>query len=335
MKVAEKKKAKNKLLLSVTATADEVDRAFEAAQIAFAQQMGLHPEMNKTIPEIVQERLGIQDLDTIVATRIVEYLTPFAIDKKRLSPAFPAKATEHIVARRGFELEFTVEVTLKGDFRLASYSPVTISLPPFAISEEEVDRQVAQMADLYSAVIDDAWIRQNAPEAKTLAGFRDLICKEFEKSYRDEYEDLKRQLAVAELAKRFTGEIDDEAILAMQRNIIDNLTARLRSEGTSLATYIEENGGEQQFNLVTMMQGKELLTQGYALDALFQKKRLCLTDEDIREACRSFDPENPDLMRKQMEYSGCGFLLIETAERLRASTWLLENACIIEEHPGK
>ena len=58
--------------------------------------------------------------------------------------------------------------------------------------------------------------------------------------------------------------------------------------------FIEQQGGEQQFNMMMMMQTREMLVQGYALDALFRHEKLVLTDEDIEAACRSMSPQqNP------------------------------------------
>lgn len=426
MKVTEKKKEKDSVILEAVASVDDVEKAFEAASIAFAQQTGLKPEANKSVAQIAEEQLDIKDLDGIVSRQVIEYLTPFAVDKRNLTPAYPARVTKQAHARRGSELPFTLEVALKTNLTLSSYDPVTITIPPFVMNDLEVDKQIAQMAESYAdfvaieprpaqsgdscllnilaqennvdvpelsientiyqlgsnmiskdfdtqiigmsapdekaftieylsnepgssprtidfvvtlvevrervvPTIDDEWIRINAPAAKTLENFKHLIRSEFEKEYRVEYENMKRQRATAELAKRYTGGISDEAMVSMQQVIIGNLRAQMQNEGKNFDEYIDENGGEQQFNLMTMMQSKDTLAQGYALDALFIHEGLSLTDDDIREACKSFDPENPDMIRKQMEYTGCGFMLQETASRLKASKWLVESAQIIEE----
>lgn len=426
MKVIEKKKEQGTVILEAVAGADDVEKAFEAAYVSFAQQMGLKPDGDKTISQIAEEQLGLKDLDATVAPQVVDYLTPFAVDKKNLMPAYPARVTHQATARRGSELPFTLEVALKSDLELSSYDPVVVKIPPFEVSEADIEKQLAQMAESYAdfvqieprparigdscllnilaqengvdvpeltmenaiyelgsntiskefdqhivgmnasesktfpyeypaqdigdaprtieltvelletrekviPAIDDEWIKQNAPAAKNAAGFKRLIKAELEKELFKEYENMKRQEVTAELAKRYTGDISDEAILAMQKTIINNMRMQLQEEGVSLEDYIKNNGGDQQFNVMTMMQSKENLAQGYALDALFRHEGLSLSDEDIREACKTFDPENPDMIRKQMEYSGCGYMLRETAERLKASNWLLEHAEIIEE----
>ena len=44
---------------------------------------------------------------------------------------------------------------------------------------------------------------------------------------------------------------------------------------------MQSQGGEQQFGMILMMQTREMLVQGYALDALFRHEKMTLTDEDI------------------------------------------------------
>ena len=93
--------------------------------------------------------------------------------------------------------------------------------------------------------------------------------------------------------------------------------------------FIEQQGGEQQFNMMMMMQTREMLVQGYALDALFRHEKLVLTDEDIEAACRAMNPQqNPKQVRNQMEQSGRGFALREAAERLKANQWLVDHAVV-------
>jgi trigger factor len=426
MKVTEKKRDKKAVVLEARASIEDVERAFEAAQMSFAQQMGFKAEGSKTIAEIAHDTFNIKDFDETVRLQVIDYLTPFAVDKKNLIPAYPAKIVSQEKAQRGLELSFTLEVPLKVGLKLSSYEPVSIKMPPFQISDSQIDSQITQMAESYAEfaeieqrparmsdsclvnitaqkdgrdlpeltaekaiynlgsnqlgenfdtqiigmnagdtktfplemaglapsaeesivectvdlievrervipLIDDAWIKLNVPEAETLEKFRSLIHKEFSKSYAEDYQAMLRQRALEELAKRYEGPVDDEAILAMQKNIINNLNIQLRQEDMSFEEYVEKNGGEQQFNLATMMQSKENLVQGYTLDALFSHEKFILTDEDILEACKTIDKENPSLIRKQMEYSGCGYMLKETAERLKASNWIVEHANIIVE----
>ena len=96
---------------------------------------------------------------------------------------------------------------------------------------------------------------------------------------------------------------------------------------------MQSQGGEQQFGMIMMMQTREMLVQGYALDALFRHEKMTLTDEDIDAACRSMNPQNPDAVKREMQENGRGFALREAAERMKANQWLLDHAIVNVEQP--
>ncbi|MDR2715440.1 MAG: trigger factor family protein, partial [Coriobacteriaceae bacterium] len=150
MKVTQKKLEDGKLHLEATATVAEVEQAFNAAQVAFAQQMNLRPQPEKTIDQVAEEVMGIKDLDSVVGAQAAEYLTPFALDKKDIVPAFPPKAVPASALKRGAEYRFTLDVEPKPHYELTSYEKVAFTMPPFGIDEREVENQLAQMADTYA-----------------------------------------------------------------------------------------------------------------------------------------------------------------------------------------
>ena len=89
------------------------------------------------------------------------------------------------------------------------------------------------------------------------------------------------------------------------------------------------NGGEQQFGMMLMMQTREVLVQGFCLDAVYRHERMTLTDKDLEDACYGMNPQaNPKMMRQQLEDSGRGFALRETAERLKAARFVTAHAVI-------
>ena len=83
--------------------------------------------------------------------------------------------------------------------------------------------------------------------------------------------------------------------------------------------------------MMLMVQARQMLVQGYSLDALFRHENMDLTDEDILAACRAMNPADPTTVRRQMEGNGQGFVLRETAGRLKANRWLLEHANVVVE----
>ncbi len=143
-----------------------------------------------------------------------------------------------------------------------------------------------------------------------------------------EYENFKRQLAVSELAKRFEGKIADPVYEAMQQSILNNLRTQLKQQNIPFEQFVEQNGGEQQFSMSMMMQTRQNLVESYSLDAVFRHEKMTLSDSDIFDACKEMNPQQPEMVKEQMEKTGWGYALRETASRLKASKWLVEQAAI-------
>ncbi|MDY3980967.1 MAG: trigger factor, partial [Paraeggerthella sp.] len=182
--------------------------------------------------------------------------------------------------------------------------------------------------------IDDAWVEKNMPMYRNAAALRGGIADRIHADYMAQYEGFKMQMAAAELGKRFQGRIADEVYESMRSTLMSNLRGQLQQQGIPLDQFVESQGGEQQFGMMTMMQTREMLVQGYALDALFRHEKMTLTDEDIEAACRQMNPQNPKAARREMEESGRGFALREAAERMKANRWLLEHAIVNVEQPA-
>ena len=181
--------------------------------------------------------------------------------------------------------------------------------------------------------IDDEWVKKYMPMYRDAAAMREGIYENLRKQRSGEYEEYKRNLAAGELAKRFSGHIADEVYEAMSRNLMNNLRQQVAQQNMKFEDFIQQQGGEQQFNMMMMMQTRQMLVQGYALDALFNHQKLAVGDEDVDEACRSMNPQNPKGVRQQMEETGRGFALREAAERIKASKWLVDHAKITVREP--
>ncbi len=426
MKVTQRKLDDGRLRLECVATPTEVNEVLQSAYIQFAQQMGLRPEKDKTVAQVAEEQMGIKNLDTVVQQQAIDGLVPYAIDKKNLTPAYPPKAEHDHAIVRDREFAFAIVVLPKPKYELSSYEPVTITVQPFSVSEEEVQRHMDETAEHYAEYvaadphpvvkgdsvkvklvcseggkpmpglttdgrtyttgagympdgfdeniigmnvgetkefsfegpslndkgeectqkvdcvatvleiqkkvtpeITDEWVQKYMPMYKSAEDFRNSIRESLEKQGREQYNDYNRQLAASELAKRFEGSIPDDIYEAMREQLMINVRQTAQQQGKTLGAFIEEQGGQQQFGMMMMMQIRELLVQGFALDALFRHERLTLNDEDIDAACHLMNPQvNPKMLRQRLEQTGRGFMLREAAERLKANNWLLEHANI-------
>lgn len=175
--------------------------------------------------------------------------------------------------------------------------------------------------------IDDEWVKANMPMYKGLDDLRADMGKNLERQARMEYDGYVRQAAAAELATRFQGKIADEVYEHMREQLVSNIRMDLQQQGMTWEQFVEQNGGEQQFGMMLMLQVRQMLTQGFALDAYFRHKGMSINEEDLVEACRAMNPQmNPKQMIKQAESAGHMFALRESAERLKANKDLVEKA---------
>ena len=153
--------------------------------------------------------------------------------------------------------------------------------------------------------------------------------------YFEQYEAYKRQVVARALGERFEGKIADEVYENARDNLMRNIRIVLQQQGMSWEDYVNQNGGEQQINMMLMLQTREMVVQGYALDAVFRHAKLGISEDDINEACHMMAPNaNPKQVRQQVENEGKGFVLRESAERLKANKWAAEQAKVtIQEQP--
>ena len=136
-----------------TASTQEVSQALNQASEQFCASMGIQPVPGKTPAQIVSERLGIKDLDQVIASQAAEMLIPRALDKQGIVPAFTPDMEGKVPLRRGRAFQFILKVMPKPSFELPDYSPVSIRVEPFTPDDEEVDRQIGLIAKEYMAFV--------------------------------------------------------------------------------------------------------------------------------------------------------------------------------------
>ncbi len=153
MKVVKKKGENGFLIYDATASTQEVSQALNQASEQFCQQMGIAPVAGKTPAQAVSERLGIKDLDSVIASQAIEMLIPRAIDKQGIVPAFTPDLKADMPLKRGRAFQFTLEVMPKPSYELSDYSPVKFVVQPFQPDEEEIDRQIGLMAKEYMVFV--------------------------------------------------------------------------------------------------------------------------------------------------------------------------------------
>lgn len=160
--------------------------------------------------------------------------------------------------------------------------------------------------------VTDEWLARHLPVFKSVADLRADISSKLETETKKAYDDYLRQLAIAELARRFQGHIPDEAYDAMRDNYFRSLDQQLKAQHMSYDDYVEQQGDKQQFSMMVMMQVREMLVEGYALDALFAHEGLAESDADYLTAARQINPQ------------GCP----QTAQGRRIQAGFLRPCCV-------
>ena len=179
-------------------------------------------------------------------------------------------------------------------------------------------------------VIDDDWVKGNLPMYSGVADMREKIGADLDKDRKRYYEDYKRNVAATELAKRFDGSIPDEIYEGSIRETRENMRQQVVRSGQKWEDFVEQNGGEQQVNMMLMVEMRQNLVLGFSLDAYYKHEKLMYDESDLDEVCFQMNPQNPRAARESMERNGFGYALRESAERLRACKRLVETAEITE-----
>ena len=192
---------------------------------------------------------------------------------------------------------------------------------------------VKQLQEKVVPEITDEWVAKQMPTIKTAKALRENIEQHMKKTASGQYEEMKMSAAAQELCKRFNGKIPDEIYDAMRNSLMENARASAAQQGVPFEKLMQDQGGEKAFLMQLMMQARQMLVGGYTLDALYRHENMTLTEDDILAACRTINPSDASAVRQSMEKSGQGFVLRETAQRLKANVWLLNHANFIEKAP--
>lgn len=190
--------------------------------------------------------------------------------------------------------------------------------------------EVKEIQEKQTPDINDEWVQTYMPMYRNLDDFRHSLEEQMTAMQREQYNIALRNQAASALSSRFEGSIADEAYEITSKMIQDNLRKEIAAQGLTWDQFVEENGGAQQVNMLMMMQTRQQLVTGFALDAIFRKKKLVVSEEDIVDACKSMNPQYPSRVRKELEETGRNFVLRESAERLCAAKYLVKHAIIHE-----
>jgi len=175
--------------------------------------------------------------------------------------------------------------------------------------------------------ITDAWVKKNMPIAATVPELREKIRAEGTAQREQERQSMLAFLAASEFSKRFDGKIPDEFYEFTRDDLMATLQQNVRAQGKTMEEFMAtQAGGEQQFGMQMMLQTREVLVQGFSLDALARHLKLELEPADIEQAFHLMAPGHEKEARLEFEHTGRMYLVREGALRNKANQWLIDTA---------
>ena len=425
MKIIKHELKDDRYTLHAQASAQNVNKAYELAQMSFAAQVGLKPEDGSSIEQAAREKLGIDDLDATIMPEIGEFLMPFVMDKFGVLPAIPPTVVVEGEAKRDNPVDLRVSFLKKPEFELTSYEPVEFTIVKTGVSDAQVEEQIeiiAKNAATFEATdatkvkdgdfvkialtakengkeveslctegrtysigkklmpksfdtaligmkvgeeksftvdlaqdtpegekparpldcvvkilevqkivipaINDEWLKENAPFYPNMDAMREDIKNRMLEQNEIDFANKQMDMAAKELAKRFEGKISDEIYEQMHTQLISNIRRQVQSQGMDFNEFVENQGGQQNFSMTLMVQARDMLREGYALEALFRNKKLVVSEKDTLAACREMSPGDPEWFHKQSVEAGRSWAIREASERMCASKYLINTARI-------
>ncbi|MCD8199630.1 MAG: trigger factor [Coriobacteriaceae bacterium] len=144
--------------------------------------------------------------------------------------------------------------------------------------------------------------------------------------------DLKERLCVEQLADRVTDDVSPAYVSFVRQQLTRDFFNRLQQDNMTFDQFLEENGvTTEDFMADLEKESQENAVQMLALDALFRDLDMELTEADIDKEFESVD--NPEEVRAEWEKSGGMSLIREGCRRIKATSWLVDNAIVTETKP--
>lgn len=162
---------------------------------------------------------------------------------------------------------------------------------------------------------------------KTVAEFRERVRHHLEGQVGEGDFTRREELADTELGRRLRGTIPDALIERTAADMMESIKANSAAQGLTLSQFMQLQGmDEKQFQMTVMMQARESLRQGLALDALFDHLGLTLEDGDLDRALTELAPGQEDEARRNFQVNDAWFIVRNMAVRLKAHDWLMKTA---------
>lgn len=139
--------------LSVAETSDEIQRA--SANELMKHGFEFNGEKAEAPSEILKEKMGDMEAAFLIDEEIMRHRAPFALTAALVdtigSPVY--RCSEHAI--EGREFKYQMVCVPVPEYELDSYEPVSITVPAYDVKEEEIDAEIARMAQFSAVAVTD------------------------------------------------------------------------------------------------------------------------------------------------------------------------------------
>lgn len=149
LSIALKEREDGKVQLSVTIPGSATKDIIQGAAFVLAMQnrLDINSVQVDEIEPMVIEAVGQAQFNAFTNHYAMSAMTPFAISEKGLEPIMEPELSSPAQITPGKDFTFTAVITRKPHYELSSYDPVEVKLAPITITDEEIDAQIAYMAE--------------------------------------------------------------------------------------------------------------------------------------------------------------------------------------------
>ncbi len=336
--------------LRAIANEEEMQRAFTDGLDAFILQYNLDTLKGESSYDKIVNTLKQDEADQVIYSSVVNFLVPFAISEYGKAPLATYDISAEDAPSKDKPFVFELTFLEKPHFELSSYEPATVTVGQKPeVQDSDIEEQMLMLARQVAAsqqnldpdseklvvpAVTDSWVSENLSELgiSTVQDLRERFRQTSEEELATRYEQAKMVAAMEAYLQRFTGTVSEKMLSAMTQELFETLVSDLVSEGTNFEEFAKQQGlTEDEVKESLSAQAENQLVQGFILDAIFEHEQIQLQPTDLIQALKNIAPGKEEDTFEAMQKSGRAFLLKQSAQRMKAAEWIMDNTTFVTE----
>lgn len=221
--------------------------------------------------------------------------------------------------------------------RIEFVVPETSSNQEFWGKTAQFDLTVHEIKATELAPLDDGFAQQIGFD--TVEAMRDDIRKRLVTQKQYAWQHTKEKRAREEIARRTPGEIPEAMIEGRKRGLLQDFVHELEAKGTTIEAYTAATGTTtEDLNATVSADAEELIREDLALESLFRKLGMKVTEEDLDrefEEMGRATKETAEQARAKWTEMGLLPVIRDGVMRRKAVEWLMENVTEVVVDPSE